>query len=352
LVELMFSAAILSLILLMLVAITNQTASIWKYTSGRIEQFSGTRVAFEAVTRQLSQATLNVHYDYFNAAGEARTLDNAGLFVPKSYGRQSQLRFISGSMDRDNTYRGELAPALAADPTRPRPTHGVFFHAPLGLVENTATHGGLNSLLNTWGYYVEFDSDERERPPFLIGAAGVAPPRWRYRLMEFMRPSEKMVTYSKPNEWLTSGLNEPGTPSSHILAENVVALVMQPMLSPKDERELDSPPAVPGTALAPSYFYDTTKINTVGALNPRHQLPPTVRVTMVAIDEPSAIRLANGSTMPEFGLEKLFPTASSTSAADYQKDLAALEAKLSEMRCSYRVFTTAVAIRGAKWSKQ
>ncbi len=352
LVELLLSTAVLALIVMMLAAMTNQTAATWRYTSGKIEQFSGARDAFESLTRQVGQATLNTYYDYFDASGQRRTPDNAGLFVPKNYGRQSELRFISGSMDRDNRYGGESVPPLAADASRPRPTHGIFFHAPLGYVEDTPLHGGLQGLLNSWGYYVEFDSDERNRPPFLQGATGIAPPRWRYRLMEFMQPSEKMETYSKPDDWFAPAVNQQGTPQAHVLAENIVALIIQPALAPKDEQELTPPPTVAGTALAPGYFYDSTKKNPNPALNPQHQLPPMVRVTMVAIDEPSAIRLASGSEMPDFGLEDLFRTDSSNSAASYEKDLATLEATLAEKRCSYRVFTTTVVIRGAKWSKQ
>ena len=352
LVEVLLSATILAMLVVVLVSITNQTAKTWKYTTGKIEQFSGARDAFESLTRQIGQATLNTHYEYFNDKGEARTVENAGIFVPKHYGRQSDLRFVSGSMDRDNRYGGESAPPLAADPARPRPTHGIFFHAPLGLVDDATLHGGLQSLLNVWGYYVEFDSDDRVRPPFLQNGAVGTPLRWRYRLMEFMRPAEKMVTYTKPTDWFAPAVNEAGTPSAHVLAENVVALVLQPMLAPKDEQDLTPPPTVAGTALAPSYYYDSTKKNPTPALNPQHQLPPMIRATMVAIDEPSAVRLANGSSMPDFGLPNLFATDRSDSATAYADDLSTLEKTMAQRGISYRVFTTTIVIRGAKWSKE
>jgi uncharacterized protein (TIGR02599 family) len=352
LVEVLLSTAVLSLLVIVLVSITNQTAATWRYTTGKIEQFSGARDAFESLTRQIGQATLNTRYDYFNSSGEARTQDNAANFVPKSYGRQSDLRFISGSMDRANRFDGQPASPLAADAGRPRPTHGIFFHAPLGFVDDTAKYGALPGLLNTWGYYVEFDNDQRSRPSFLANGSGGTPLRYRYRLMEFMRPSEQLVTYSTPNDWFQPAVNEAGTPSAHALAENIIALVIQPMLSPEDEQKLASPPAVAGTALAPTYFYDSTQKHATADLNPHHQLPPMVRVTMVAIDEPSAIRLATGSTMPDFGLDSLFQTASASSTEQYQNDLDTLSARLAEKRCSYRVFTTNVIIRGAKWSKQ
>lgn len=352
LLEVLLSTAIIGLIVVVLVSVTNQTALTWKYTTGKIEQYSSARDAFESLTRQLGQSTLNTHYEYFNDKGEARTAENSGVFVPKTYGRQSDLRFISGSMDRPNRYNGEPAVSLAADPARPRPTHGVFFHAPLGMVDDTALHGGLESLLNIWGYYIEFDSDQRIRPSFLQAGGSSAPLRWRYRLMELMRPSEKMTTYTDPNQWFEPAVNEVGTPSAHVLAENVIALILQPMLAPKDEQELASPPTTPGTGLAPTYYYDSSKKNPIPAVNPQHQLPPMIRVTMVALDEPSAIRMANSSTMPDFGLPALFATDRANSAADYERDLATLEKTLADKRCSYRVFTTNLVIRGAKWSKE
>lgn len=352
LIELLVSTTVLTLIVLVLVQITDQTASMWRYTSGKAEQFSSARDGFEALTRQIGQATLNTYYDYYDDTGKPRTVETARSFKPSKYGRQSELRFISGSMDRSNRYNGTPVPALAADPTRPRPTHGIFFHAPLGYVDDTANLGGLQGLLNCWGYYVEFDSDERHRPAFLQGLTTIAPPRWRYRLMQFMQPAEKLRTYTKPDEWFKPAVNEPGTPAAHVLAENVIALIIQPALSPADEEELETPPTVPGTALAPSYFYDSTQKNVIPALNPHHQLPPNVRVTMVAIDETSAIRLAQGDMMPDFGLADLFRTDSEGSAENYDRDLEILQTTLAEMGCSQRVFTTNVVIRGAKWSNQ
>jgi uncharacterized protein (TIGR02599 family) len=255
-------------------------------------------------------------------------------------------------MDRDNRYNGQSVPALAVDPARPRPTHGIFFHAPVGHVEDADKYGGLPGLLNCWGYYVEFDSDARDRPLFLEAANKIAPERWRYRLMQFMQPAEQLLTYKDPATWFEPAVNKRDTPAAHVLAENVIALIIQPALSREDEQQLTPPPSVEGTALAPTYFYDSTQENEVAELNPHHQLPPNVRVTMVAIDEVSALRLARGTEMPDFGLSELFKTNVDGSAGAYEEDLAELKETLAELRCNYRVFTTNVVIRGAKWSKQ
>lgn len=352
LVELMVSTVILAMIALMAASMTSQTASLWRYTTGKIEQFNGARDAFESVTRRVGQATLNTYYDYYDASGKPRTVDNAGNFIPKNYGRQSELRFICGSMDRGNMYHDTTAPPLAVDPSKPRPTHGIFFHAPLGFAADPTKYNSLRGLLNCWGYYIEFASDQDNRPVFLQGGNTTVPLRWRYRLMQFMQPSESMITYAHPSQWLTPMANQTGSSNAHVLAENIVALILQPQLSQKDEQQLTSPPSVPGTALAPSYFYDSTTKNPDPALNPQHQLPPVVRVTIVAIDEPSASRIDHGPNMPDLQLPKLFATDTADSANNYASDLATLQARLTQLHCSSRVFTTDVIIRGAKWSKQ
>ncbi len=356
LVELLVSITVLAIIVMFLAAMTNQTAMTWRYTAGKSEQFSSARNAFESINVRLSQSVMNTYYDYYNANGDIRTQENAATFVPATYGRQSELRFVSGGMSRANRYGSSNLPPLALDASRARPTHGIFFHAPLGRVMDTQTRGDLKSLLNVWGYYVEFDSDQNSRPPFLQGVSTI-PLRWRYRLMEFMQPSESLTTYSmlansNPLEWFQTGVNAVGTPNAHILAENVIALVIQPMLSPKDEQALANPPSVAGTALAPSYYYDSTKKNSIAALSPWNQLPPIVRVTMVAVDEQSALRLANDSNMPDFGLDNLFATDAADTAESCRMDLDTLQKSLAGKHCSFRVFTSDVVIRAAKWSNQ
>ncbi|HSI83458.1 MAG: hypothetical protein ACAI35_22865 [Candidatus Methylacidiphilales bacterium] len=74
-------------------------------------------------------------------------------------------------------------------------------------------------------------------------------------------------------------------------------------------------------------------------------MPPVVDIVMVAIDEPSAIRLGNGATPPDPGVSSLFKIAS-----NLETDLKTLTTSLNNKRITYRVFRTSVAIIGAKWS--
>ena len=378
--------AVLLVLLVGLVGMVNQTSSLWRNTNGRIEQFRQAREGFEAMTRRLSQATLNTYLDYVDASGKPRvfapnsTSATVQAFAPDHYARQSELRFLCG-------------PGLAErNPmTPPRPTHSVFFQAPLGFVadgnpSDALSFGGLDNLLNTWGYYIEFNNDGKvgldvnknglnTKPTFVT-----TPDRYRFRLMELMEASEQLslYNYTSANPGLKSsdqnGLNwfidalpplpssstsTVGTPPpatwSHVLAENVVALVILPKLSPADQ----AAGSYFDRSLAPAYTYDSTLPGagaTDAALDSQNQLPPLLTVTMVAVDETTYSRFQNtSSAMPtSLGLDGLFQTVGDTRDATnkgFAHDLQTLQTNLQAGHVNFRVFTTDVGIKAAKWSR-
>ena len=337
LVELMVSTALIALIALLLVTMTNSTASTWRYTTGRIEQFRGADAAFESMTRRLSQATLNTYWDYDSPT------------KPTKYLRQSDLRFITGNMANPNV---SVQKRLLTTTSPRRPTQGVFFQAPLGYVDDATNFSGLDNLLNTWGYYVEFRDEAIARPAFVT-----QPARYRYRLMELMQPSNSLNIYSytsgKPayaaKDWFSAALPTSAvapiagaTPLLvHALADNVIALVVLPKLSQKEDPT--------GTKLSTDYSYDSTSTNSNPDINPKSQLPPVVQVTLVAIDEISAARMANGLTPPALDASL---DAGFLDSTKFDADLVTLQKTLTDQRISYRVFTSNVSIRGAKWSRK
>lgn len=348
LVELMVSAGILSLLVLMLVTMTDQTSTIWKRTTGKAEQFREARSAFEAMTTRLAQATLNTYWAYDNPT------------TPKQYERRSELRFISGPAS-------EL---FGAGATPERTTHGVFFQLPLGLSEK-AKYEGFESLLGTCGYYLEYGDDKDLRPSFINES--IVPVRYRYRLKELCQPAEENFIYKKTSgvgtarikysgkEWFQDIFNT--TPPVHVIAENVIALIITPRLSKTDEEEVrkdSSNPSPDWSPLAPDYLFDSSPTSTGsdrykdGRLNPIHQLPPLLQVTMVAIDELAAQRMDLGpSSADPFELHGKFKQS-----ANYSEDLLesgsdhSLEALLIKKGLNYRIFSTNVVIRGAKWSRE
>ena len=354
LVELMVSMAIITLLMLLLVTITDATRKTWVSTTARAEQFRGARTGFEAITRRLSQATLNTYWDYFDASGNARSPANASGFVPARYARQSELRFISG-------------PAASLGLPGTCPGHAVFFQAPLGFVADTTTFSRMENLLNTWGYFVQFGADQDLRPSFVTQT--VMPYRYRFRLMEMMQPSEKMTIYQEEvgaggnsaytsRSWFTTPFAEKPQPA-RVLAENIIALVILPKLTPDDQAAGNYKDG----SLAPSYLYDSTGTGMATLndknLNPKNQLPPVIQVTMIAVEEASFSRFQRtATTMPTaLGLSGLFTTVGSTTdptSPGYAKDLQTLQTNLltSKPALTYRIFTTNVSIKGAKWSRE
>ena len=84
-----------------------------------------------------------------------------------------------------------------------------------------------------------------------------------------------------------------------------------------------------------------------------HQLPPLVNITMVAIEEAAANRLAGTASTADSAASALGITNRSsffTNASSYDNDLDAIGAALSSKKVPYRVFTTTVPLRGSRWS--
>ncbi len=97
LVELLVSMVLLILIVAIVLQMSDQTGKIWHDSASKIQSFQDARAGFEAMTRKLSQATLNTYYDYYDAKNRPRkSLTGSDLvnFTPSRYDRISDLHFI------------------------------------------------------------------------------------------------------------------------------------------------------------------------------------------------------------------------------------------------------------------
>lgn len=326
LLEVLVATVVMGTVILVLASVLNQTAQTGNYAKERMDQFRQARNAFEAIGRNLSQAVLNPYWDYVDASGSPRTSANAKSFVPAHYRRQSELRFRSGL---------GLAGGSAANPT-----HAVFFQAPLGVVDDISAFGGLSELLNTVGYYIEYGSDEELRPDFLNGVTNAPAPRYRFRLMEMTEPAEKLSLFRHTarnisyggSSWFSDPLGNSPIPA-HVIAENIIALIVLPALSPEEDPS--------GNTLAPDYSFDSSN-----AGDRTHELPPVVQLTMVAVDEASFARLNPGIQPPA-----LVPSGLFRNAASYDQDMKILMNALDEKKIGYRILSTSVPIRGARWNE-
>ncbi len=383
LVELLVAMVILTIILLLVSQMIGDTSKAWKNTSAKIDSFRDARLGFEMMTDELRQATMNTYWEYFNASGQTPAQWNATTpstpFVPVAYGRQSELHFISGQTNLGLTL-----------PNGTQTTDGIFFQWP-GTYSAGTTYTTLTSLLNATGFFVEFSPDVlpgntayvANGPPTSVLSA--YQPQYRYRLMQFIQPTESLHVYdysfttgTAPNVWFTNYLS---TGPLHavdvrIVASNVIALVIWPKkVDTADDIAVDSSgTAVPGdTALAPAYSYDSRLGLASGAAipaatwtpgtNPQplqmNQMPPILQVAIVAIDEPSAKQLQGAATTPPAQITNAL-AASNTStgkplftvAVDMDSDLAFLQTELAAVvpHIQFQVFETTLSIRSAKFS--
>jgi uncharacterized protein (TIGR02599 family) len=296
LVEVLVSSAVLAMLLGMLAWSTSFSLSTVGRAEAKIDQFGAARAGFDRLTATLSQATLNTYWDYDNPA------------APTKYVRKSDLRFLIEA--------------------GPRGGHAVYFQAPLarGIREGTA------GLLNAVGYSVDFNENVW-RP------GHVTLPRWRYRLMQGIQPAENLSVFNAPitsTGWKTA-LGDP-TQAAFPLAENVIAMVLWPRLPQSQDPQ--------GTQLSPNFLYNS------GAGTPVQsaQLPPEIQVTLTVIDEASASRMDLGNLPPTVISNAL--AGRFALAADFEKDLAAVQNQLTAAGVNHLVLSSSVVLRESKWSTQ
>ena len=316
-IELLVAMAVLAIISVIMVSMTSSVQKVTKQTTSRVEQFRESRRAFDRINQRLSQATLNAYYDYVDSNGRPRTTANASTFNPSRYARISELRYLQTN-----------AASFAAPRGGGMKGQAVFFQAPLGKTD-TDTLSGLDSLLNTVGYYIEKGGDSALQPA-PVRNAGV-PSKDRYRLYECVQPTEDFSVYSltsgaatnNSTTWVNDALT---ANNSYPLAENIVALVFSAIY-----------PDASGNWQTNATFSSAPRNQAAQPIE-ENNLPPKVRVSMIAVDEPSAMRIDDS------GLTLTDPLT--------HEDLAALEQELVDGNLNYRRFESIVTIGPSKWSTQ
>ena len=314
LLELLVAIVVFSLIMAIILGVISNTSMLTRKAGDRISTFQAARAAFETMTANLSQATLNTYWDYDNPA------------APTKYKRMSELHFLVGQS------------GTVPFPGTPGTGQAIFFQAPLGF-SITPEIRTMNDLLNSCGYYVEYADTETLPPPF------PAPPaRYRYRLMQALDTSEDLSVYapSSSADWLSGQAWVSGDLAVPI-AENVIYLMAWPRRSPADDSQ--------GTALTGSgeFSYNSRRdANTDPQPATAHQMPPVMQITMVVLDEASAARISLSSTPPaeiQAALNNLFKQPGEDT---FKQDLKTLEDRLAAAHLNYQVFSALIAIRESK----
>ena len=295
LIELIVACGVLAMLLVLISIAIRQMAGGIKTSSAKVDAFQSARTGFEAVNRTLGLATLNAYWDYF---------------------------------DTDKKPRGTNGLEAVG--------HTAFFQAPLGYFTNTSSANPPGSL-NPCGFFVAFGSDPTKPDvPGLID-------RPRFRLYQWLPSSDSMRVDSNLGRITNANWISP-TNALHPLAENVIAFVIR---VPSSEEGVFSKSAT-------KYGWDSlTPWSSVTQPSQMHQLPPLVNVTLVAIEEAAASRLAGNASTPAAAASALgVPNLSSLfqNASSYEDDLNTLENGLSSKGVPYRVFSSTVPLKGSRWS--
>jgi uncharacterized protein (TIGR02599 family) len=315
----MVSITILVFLLLLIVSVTQTILHTWKSTANQGQSFVAAQAALEVIKRQVAQATLNTYWTFLDAKGDppAENVD----FSPQRYGRASELFFLAGEA------RDLLGPDFG-------PGSALFFQVPGGYAEDAASSGLANSL-NVTGFFLKFGSDEAEMPNF-VSALPERRLRWRFRLYEIREPTENFMTFADlVSDSFLLWASHPANSTAHArpLADNVILFLARCIFTDAAGQTVHS------------YAYNS---RTGGVPQPvtQHQLPPRIELTLVVLDESSALRIAaeSGSTKPNLVAEDLFADPSR-----YESDITALSDSLSDKKLSFRIFRDEITILAAHW---
>jgi len=322
--EMLVASTVLVLLLGVVFSTISQTSTVTHRAASKISSFQAARAAFDLMTENLSQATLNSYWDYADSGGSFRTTNNAANFTPHHYARRSELNFLIGNAGSD-PFGGDAGTGQA-----------VYFQAPAGV---STGYDGLGSLLNAVGYYISYGSEDALPSPFPTPSQQ----RYRYRLMQAIQPAENLEVYGETsgNAWV-----EQVKDSAVPLAENIIYMAVWPRKVPTEDpegTELTTPPN------GSDYAYDS-RLNATAISQPdtANQMPPMVQITIVAMDEASAARICTAATPPDTiskALENLFETSSQT---QFDEDIRTLETRLADKKINFRIFTAHIPIRESK----
>jgi uncharacterized protein (TIGR02599 family) len=343
LVEVLVSMVILAMMMLIITSVISQAQRSWKAASSRVSQFREARLAFDTITRNLRQASMDAHRqfiwgkDYYSTDplappdGSARTADLGIKFAEAK-------NLVSGGNEKN------------------LPGHAVVFQAPLGKTNlGTASTGSgdgspgdpafdnLKSLLCVRGYFVQFGTDASFLPE---GLGSRLQAKNRYRLFEYQPTAEKNAVYTvnRGQEWAQISLSD-AVNEIRPVAENILMLAFAVSFAEPSE---NSKPSLAGdTAGKLQYGYDSYNASDPAL---KHRLPRYVQVIMIAMDEESAARLeqkSGGSPPDSVGASGAQFTSPDRLYGE-SGDLAKVRNYMDEARLNYRIFSASVLVIGSE----
>ncbi len=332
LVEVLVSMTILLGMLLIITQVISSAQQTWRRASQRLSQFREARTAFDTITRGLSQAAINSYRTYDYGYGGPPGVPKSPLQAPTGYTTTAELGIVMGQSNSIFTGLGGSTVS---------PGHAVLFQAPLGYTLNP-DYRQLNRLMCVRGYYILFGSDTDYMPQGLTGSLQT---KYRYRLWEYQPPAETNMVYApgKTTAWTKVAAGDMA-PSSGVntvrpVAENILTLVLAPSFGAAASG--GGSVVTVNQNSAPTHYEFNSYTPADSAL--KYHLPTSVQVVMVAIDEESAIRLAQqyGTNPPQLY------AASFNNPAALANDLKIVRESLLKRHVNFRVFSSSVILSAA-----
>lgn len=370
LLEMILAMTVVTFALMVVVQAMARVQDTWKMTHAKVRQAQDARAGMETLSRTVIRATLNGRWEL--------SADDD----PKFLRRASDLHFVCGPtsdlMKKSSALTG----------------HAVFFQAPYGYpgpVESTGTTTSsttdkvefdtLPGVLNAWGYFVEFGPDPVKAPAFITGERrnmGLAPKRYRFRLMEFRQPAQELslfqmdsddppksrlsqiTTQSELYEWFNTPLAESydsGKRHAVVIAENILGFIIQPL---QDYEAVDSSSSSSISALPaiqdPSidYVHDSRRFQWepggTRAGPSRHRLPAALKITMIVLDEKDWDKLSDEQAQQTGTDLRSLMSQRFSKPSSFTADLGAVTGDLNRRRMKHREITSVLRMPGSRWT--
>lgn len=326
---------VLAIMMMLIAQIIGTTQRSWRAASSRLSQFREARIAFDTITRNLRQATVNPYRDfhYTNGAGINKNIppSDKPTEPPDGFVKISELAFISGQASK----LVSKATKTLGSPSG----HAVFFQAPLG-VTDTKAYENLKNLLCTRGYFVQYGPDTPYLPS---GLKSRLSSKSRFRMMEYQPPAENNSIYEgsdtlgiAKDSWYD--IQEADLKYLRPVSDKIPVLVISPRFTAGSDSVMVNGVKQNPTDIASNYSYDSRDAGGIF----KSELPPLVRVTMVAVDDASLDILETKAQADDNVLEAA--KASFTNADRYESDMSVLKAWLGKLKINYRIFESYVPI--------
>lgn len=335
LVEVLVSMVILAMMMLIITTVISQAQRSWKAASSKVSQFREARLAFDTITRNLRQASIDTHRTFLWGTA---TYSSDPLAPPSGSGRYAHLGIKFDTANRLVSGGGGAAEL---------PGHAVIFQAPLGKTAmgegSTVDISGLKNLLCTRGYFVQFGTDASFLP---LQLASRLQAKYRYRLYEYQPNTENNTVYniSSNQDWATIDLSDARN-TVRPLADNILMLGFAVSFA---SAATDTVPRLAGNSET-NLEYGFNSYEAPEAAK-KYRLPRYAHVFMIAMDEESAARLAQiHNTSPPDTVRSSGATFTSPNQLFGQTgDLAKVRAYMDSQRLNYRIFNSAVLIVGSE----